>query len=176
MQTGKKIFFFILKIFFYIINFRAILECGTRAFVSFVEAYFKHDCQIVCRFCDLNVAGIAYSFGLLRLPLMKELKKCKQNLNECFKGREDIQTSTIKFKDNKAEELRQQKINKKMNERQDGIINQKKIELKNTENFKKHKNKRKRKMSDFEELQREALILKKFKRGKISKQDVENLI
>jgi ATP-dependent RNA helicase DDX55/SPB4 len=33
---------------------REILELGTRAFVSFVQAYSKHDSQIVCKLkgCD----------------------------------------------------------------------------------------------------------------------------
>lgn len=157
-------------------KFRAILEGGTRAFVSFVHSYFKHDCQIVCRFSELNVAGVAHSFGLLRLPQMPELKKCRQNLKECFEGRSDIRTSVISFKDQKAEESRQKKIKKKMNEAQGVVV--KRVYWKDDEEDEelKPKNKRKRKLTDSEELQRGASILKKFKKGKLSKKDLEELI
>lgn len=70
-----------------ILIFRKILLRGTRAFVSFIEFYIKHDCQVVCKlkgkilflaislfFSDQDLPGIAHSFGLLRLPAMKELR------------------------------------------------------------------------------------------------------
>lgn len=123
----------------------------------------------------MNIAGVAHSFGLLRLPQMKELKKCNQCLKECFVGRKDIITSSIIFKDQKAEKLRQQKINNKFNKLQGVIGNQKQDELKNVENYEEKKNKRKRKLSDSEELQWEASILKKFKKGKLTKNAVEDL-
>ena len=45
-----------------------------KAFVSFVRAYSKHEASYIFRVKDLDLIGIAKSFGLLRLPKMPELK------------------------------------------------------------------------------------------------------
>lgn len=38
-----------------------------------IQAYVKHDCQLICTLEDLDVVGVANDFGLLRLPKMSEL-------------------------------------------------------------------------------------------------------
>lgn len=45
-----------------------------KAFVSFVKAYSKHEASYVFRLQNLDLVGIAKSFGLLRLPGMFETK------------------------------------------------------------------------------------------------------
>ena len=45
-----------------------------KAFVSFVQAYSKHEASYIFRVKDLDLVGVAKSFGLLRLPRMPELK------------------------------------------------------------------------------------------------------
>jgi ATP-dependent RNA helicase DDX55/SPB4 len=45
-----------------------------KAFVSFVRAYSKHEASYIFRVKDLDLVGVAKSFGLLRLPRMPELK------------------------------------------------------------------------------------------------------
>ena len=45
-----------------------------KAFVSFVHAYSKHEASYIFRVKDLDLVGVAKSFGLLRLPRMPELK------------------------------------------------------------------------------------------------------
>lgn len=47
---------------------------GVKAFVSFVKAYSKHEASYIFRIKDLDLVGIAKSYGLLRLPGMFELK------------------------------------------------------------------------------------------------------
>jgi len=42
--------------------------------VSFVRAYSKHEASYIFRIKDLDLIGVAKSFGLLRLPRMPELK------------------------------------------------------------------------------------------------------
>lgn len=42
--------------------------------MSFVRAYSKHEASYIFRVKDLDLAGVAKSFGLLRLPRMPELK------------------------------------------------------------------------------------------------------
>ena len=42
--------------------------------MSFVKAYSKHEASYIFRLKDLDLVGVAKSFGLLRLPKMPELK------------------------------------------------------------------------------------------------------
>lgn len=47
---------------------------GTKAFVSFARAYSKHEASYIFRIKDLDLVGLAKSFGLLKLPKMPEVK------------------------------------------------------------------------------------------------------
>lgn len=51
-----------------------------KAFVSFVRAYSKHEASYVFRVKDLDLVGLAKSFGLLRLPRMPELKELDRGI------------------------------------------------------------------------------------------------
>ncbi|OAX43473.1 DEAD-domain-containing protein [Rhizopogon vinicolor AM-OR11-026] len=53
---------------------RALCDKAVKAFVSFVRAYSKHEASYIFRIKDLDLIGVAKSFGLLRLPRMPELK------------------------------------------------------------------------------------------------------
>nr|BAC36845.1 unnamed protein product [Mus musculus] len=53
---------------------RAVFEKGMKAFVSFVQAYAKHECSLIFRLKDLDFAGLARGFALLRMPRMPELR------------------------------------------------------------------------------------------------------
>ena len=46
-----------------------------KAFVSFIRAYSKHEASYIFRVKDLDLIGVARSYGLLRLPKMPELKQ-----------------------------------------------------------------------------------------------------
>ncbi|ESK96000.1 atp-dependent rrna helicase spb4 [Moniliophthora roreri MCA 2997] len=53
---------------------RALHDQAAKAFVSFVRAYSKHEASYIFRVKDLDLVGLAKSYGLLRLPKMPELK------------------------------------------------------------------------------------------------------
>ncbi|KAF9221989.1 DEAD-domain-containing protein [Gyrodon lividus] len=53
---------------------RALNDKAAKGFVSFVRAYSKHEASYIFRMKDLDLVGVAKSFGLLRLPRMPELK------------------------------------------------------------------------------------------------------
>ncbi|PSR94048.1 hypothetical protein PHLCEN_2v4476 [Hermanssonia centrifuga] len=53
---------------------RTLYDKAVKAFVSFVRAYSKHEASYIFRIKDLDLIGVAKSFGLLRLPRMPELK------------------------------------------------------------------------------------------------------
>lgn len=110
---------------------RAMFDRGMRAFVSFVQAYAKHECSIIFRIkgkttllgieilnvmllltegvyvcLDLDFASLASGFALLRLPKMPELKG--KTLPDFT--RTDIDTDTIKYKDKNREKQRQKML------------------------------------------------------------------
>ncbi|PJF17939.1 hypothetical protein PSACC_02256 [Paramicrosporidium saccamoebae] len=79
---------------------RDLLE---RAFVAFVRFYQEHQTKFIFRVKDLNIASVAKSFGLLRLPKMKELK----GINVTDFEESKINTADIKFKDPLRNQQRQ---------------------------------------------------------------------
>jgi ATP-dependent RNA helicase DDX55/SPB4 len=54
---------------------RELHQMGMRAFVSFVHFYYKHECKLIFQARVLNLLQHARGFALLRLPKMPELKK-----------------------------------------------------------------------------------------------------
>lgn len=140
---------------------RSILELGSKAFVSYVESYLKHDCKIVCSLKDLDVAGVANAYGLLRMPRMKELEG-RKDIHQFVESK--IKTSSISYKNQKKEEERQIFLSSR------GIrnINASSISPSNEKT-------RKRRKTEWEELQEEERLLKKFRRGKLSKHELNSL-
>lgn len=59
---------------FYFMSHKLITSQAMKAFVSFVRAYCKHEASYIFRIKDLDLVGVARSFGLLRLPRMPELQ------------------------------------------------------------------------------------------------------
>ncbi|KAF4601109.1 ATP-dependent rRNA helicase spb4 [Pleurotus pulmonarius] len=58
---------------------RAGFDQAAKAFVSFVRAYSKHEASYIFRIKDLDLVGVAKSFGLLRLPKMPELQQANRD-------------------------------------------------------------------------------------------------
>lgn len=54
---------------------RALYDKGQRAFVSWVQAYSKHQASSIFRIEDLDWTDLGNAWGLIRLPKMPELKK-----------------------------------------------------------------------------------------------------
>jgi len=136
------------------IDDRKILQLGSKAFVSYIQAYSKSDCQYICNLKDLDVVGMADSFGLLRLPKMEELDSRKDIKN--FKPRLDVRISSISFKDEKLEQKRQEQLQLMTRKEHQEEAKQK---TKTTTKAPKRKN-------EWDELQMEERMLKKFKKRK----------
>lgn len=161
---------------------RAMFEKGMKAFVSFVQAYAKHECSLIFRLKDLDFAGLARGFALLRMPRMPELKG-KQFLDFVPV---DIDTDTIPFKDKIREKQRQKLLEQKRKERTENEGRRKFIKNK-AWSKQKAKKERKKKMNakrkkdegsdiddeDMEELLNDTRLLKKFKKGKITEEEFE---
>uniref|UniRef100_A0A671G0Q9 ATP-dependent RNA helicase n=1 Tax=Rhinolophus ferrumequinum TaxID=59479 RepID=A0A671G0Q9_RHIFE len=161
---------------------RAVFEKGMKAFVSFVQAYAKHECSLIFRLKDLDFAGLARGFALLKMPKMPELR-----------GKQfpdfvpvDINTDTIPFKDKIREKQRQKLLQQQRKEKTENEGRKKFIKTKawskqkaKKEKKKKMSDKRKREEGsdiedeDMEELLNDTRLLKRFKKGKITEEEFE---
>ncbi|XP_037340198.1 ATP-dependent RNA helicase DDX55 [Pungitius pungitius] len=162
---------------------RAMFDRGMRAFVSFVQAYAKHECSLIFRLKDLNFSTLARGFALLRMPKMPELK------GKTFPGfdRTALDTDTIRYKDKNREKLRQ-KMLAELKERpplpKRSFIKNKSWSKQKTKTERRKKRSAKRKHEegsdvedeDMKELLNDTRILKKLKKGKISEEDFEKQI
>ncbi|XP_011926774.1 PREDICTED: ATP-dependent RNA helicase DDX55 [Cercocebus atys] len=161
---------------------RAVFEKGMKAFVSHVQAYAKHECNLIFRLKDLDFASLAQGFALLRMPKMPELR-----------GKQfpdfvpvDVNTDTIPFKDKIREKQRQKLLEQQRREKTENEGRRKFIKNKawskqkaKKEKKKKMNEKRKREEGsdiedeDMEELLNDTRLLKKLKKGKITEEEFE---
>jgi len=88
---------------------RDMLEKGTKAFTSYIEAYKKMRCAFIFRFASLDLGVLATSFCLLRLPKMPELRDKVGKLNFQSAGPE-IDIYAIRYKDKARERARQKRL------------------------------------------------------------------
>ncbi|XP_054568316.1 ATP-dependent RNA helicase DDX55 isoform X2 [Eptesicus fuscus] len=159
---------------------RAVFEKGMRAFVSFVQAYAKHECSLIFRLKDLDFAALARGFALLKMPRMPELR-----------GKQfpdfvpvDVNTDTIPFRDKTREKQRQklleQRKEKTDNEGRRRFVKNKAWSKQKAKREKKKMNKKRKREEgsdledeDMEELLNDTRLLKKFKKGRITKEELE---
>ncbi|XP_052510627.1 ATP-dependent RNA helicase DDX55 [Budorcas taxicolor] len=162
---------------------RAVFEKGMKAFVSYVQAYAKHECNLIFRLKDLDFASLARGFALLRMPKMPELR-----------GKQfpdfvpvDVNPDTIPFKDKIREKqrqkqlLEQQRKEKTENDGRRKFIKNKAWSKQKAKKEKKKKLNEKRKREegsdmedeDMEELLNDTRLLKKLKKGKITEEEFE---
>ncbi|XP_015592965.1 probable ATP-dependent RNA helicase DDX55 homolog [Cephus cinctus] len=171
---------------------RVLFDKANRAFVSYIQAYNKHECNLILRLKDLDLGKVAMGFGLLKMPKMPELKG--RDVSSFQDPQIDI--NTLAYKDKQQELVRQEKLN---TYRETGIwpgkhkrkqkqteawseAKQKKVEKKEKRNKRKEKKalagpvKKKRKKTskeDLAELAKDIALIKKFKRKKISQQEFD---
>lgn len=93
---------------------RDLLDRSTKAFVAFIRFYQEHQAKFIFRLKDLDISGVAKSFGLLRLPRMPELK----GISSIDFKESPVNISEIKYKDPHRNKQRQQSFEalKKMKE------------------------------------------------------------
>ncbi|XP_076208629.1 ATP-dependent RNA helicase DDX55 isoform X3 [Aptenodytes patagonicus] len=161
---------------------RAVFEKGMKAFVSYVQAYAKHECNLIFRIKDLDFASLAKGFALLKMPKMPELRgKCFPDFTPVT-----VNTDSISFKDKNREKQRQKQLEQQRKERQENGGKKKFIKNKawskqkaKREKKKKVTAKRRREEGsdiedeDMEELLNDTRLLKRLKKGKISEEEFE---
>eukprot|EP00794_Sanderia_malayensis_P013842 gene13842-15288_t len=164
---------------------RDLYEKGIRAYVSFIQAYKKHECSLIFSFKELNFVKIADGFGLLQLPKMPELTA----KNTAGFSEYDVDVNSIPYRDKIREKQRQLRLIKEKEEKISGegksftkkehswSKDKEKKMKKEQRKLKKENKKRKLKHSfddaDIDELSKEVGLMKKLKRGKISKEEFD---
>ncbi|XP_003376930.1 ATP-dependent RNA helicase DDX55 [Trichinella spiralis] len=151
---------------------REILEAGTRAFVSYIQSYCKHDCYIVCSLKAMDVVNVAHCYGLLRLPRMPELSG--RDLSR-FK-RSSVDTSTIAYKDSKKEEKRLQLMEQRRRTSNDNNKQNTAVQAKTNGKGAKRKQKlsgHQYTVEEVGEIEDDYKMVKKLKTGKISREDFD---
>ncbi|KAG8178547.1 hypothetical protein JTE90_015917 [Oedothorax gibbosus] len=158
---------------------REIFEKGTRAFVSFIQFYQKHECSLLFRIKDLDLGQLANGYALIKMPRMPEIqKKLPTNFEPS-----DVIFDDIPYSDKHREKQRKLRLK----ELQENPQIRKPISAKKEEWLKIKKERRskkklakKRKLKahefserDLEDLERDARLVKKFKKGQISKEQFD---
>ena len=85
---------------------RGHMDRANRAFVSYIQSYAKHECNVLLRIRDLDLGGVASSYGLLKMPRMPELKGIK--ISNFTEVRMDM--NSVAYKDKAREKERQVKL------------------------------------------------------------------
>lgn len=170
---------------------RIMFDKANRAFVSYIQAYRKYECNLILRLKDIDLGKLAMGFGLLRMPKMPELRGKDVS---SFVGSE-ININTISYANKQRESQRMDKLTKYQNT---GIwpskhkhkqkqteswseSKKKKLDKQQKRNKRKEKKELKRQIStvsnkrnrkrinetDIEELAKDIALIKKFKKKKV---------
>ncbi|KAL3182225.1 hypothetical protein MRX96_007427 [Rhipicephalus microplus] len=147
---------------------RAVYEKGIRAFVSYIQAYSKHECYLLFRIKDLDFAKVAEGFALLKMPYMPELRGKKI---EGFEAT-SIDVKSIPYKEKSREKQRQAKLKSKLEcSTKDVKVKPKKgsfvKERQKQRQGKKRKTKEDYENEEWDDLASDARLLKKLKQNKV---------
>lgn len=176
---------------------RQIFDKANKAFVSYIQAYNKHECNLILRLKDIDLGKLAMSFGLLKMPRMPELKGRDTS---SFIGPK-IDLNSITYLNKNKEQIRLAKLNefkktgvwpgkaKYRRKQTESWTEAKQRKLEKQEKRKKRKEKKKiqqekgivtvkkkkRSISsaEIEELAKDVALIKKFKKKKISQEEFD---
>ncbi|KAK2576291.1 hypothetical protein KPH14_005657 [Odynerus spinipes] len=176
---------------------RQVFDKANRAFVSYIQAYNKHECSLILRLKDIDLGKLAMGFGLLKMPRMPELKG--RDISSFIAPQIDF--NTITYLNKNKEQIRLEKLNEFRNtgvwpgktkhkrKQTESWTETKQRKLEKQEKRKKRKEKKKvqqekgivpikkKKRSitseDLEELAKDVALIKKFKRKKISQEEFD---
>ncbi|KAM8960737.1 ATP-dependent RNA helicase DDX55 [Pelodytes ibericus] len=161
---------------------RAMFDKGMKAFVSFVQAYAKHECNLIFRVKDLDFSSLARGFGLLKMPRMPELRG--KDVSDFVTT--IMYTDSIPYKDKNREKQRQKmlKERKEAGETKRNFVRNKSWSKQKARKEKRKKVALKRKNEegsdledeDVKELLNDTRLLKRLKKGKITEEEFEKQV
>lgn len=91
----------------FLLQDRDLQDKAVRAYVSFIQAYSKHEASYIFRVKDLNLIDVARCFGLLRLPRCPELKGVDPQALGWVDAEVDWNTYAYKDKNREAKRLQE---------------------------------------------------------------------
>lgn len=91
-----------------ILDDRAVLDVAEKAFLSYLRAYKEHRCSFLLQFSHLDIGSVARSFSMLRLPRFQEFKKHRASLN--FEKDTSVRIRDVAYRDKVRERKRQADI------------------------------------------------------------------
>jgi ATP-dependent RNA helicase DDX55/SPB4 len=160
-------------------NDRAIMELGARAYVSFVRAYKEHELSLIFQFNSLPFAAVAEGYGLLFLPKLPDLKHFNLNFNAPLP---ELRPNDITFKDSALESKRLEGLEEKTKKRKAEQLEREEKDTERRKEKAKQGPKRRNKhlhreiRAEWDELQIENRLIKKYKQGKISKKQLDQAL
>lgn len=195
--SDEKINLFIDQIRSFLKKDRLMMDIATKAFVSHIRAYSKHECSLLLQIKKLPLGAMALTYGLLQMPKMPE---CKNRDISDFHVIENLDVNTIAYKDKKKEEVRLEKLeeykktghwpgfkkthkkptipwsksNQSKEERKEKRKKRKaEKKLKALNNIPSKKRKKGISQEDMDELAKDIALMKKFKKKKISEEEFD---
>ena len=168
---------------------RALMEGAARAFVAYVRAYKEHQCAYIFQSDKLELGELARGLAVLRLPKLREVGAKRKK-----KGREahgwiewaplvEVDVDAIKYKDKQREKQRQQNKRLKLEQSAAEAASEAEKPKPKADGAEKPKPKAEarggkaaREEDDEAELAREASLMKKLKRGKITQAEFDRLM
>ncbi|KAF4668670.1 ATP-dependent RNA helicase ddx55, partial [Perkinsus olseni] len=152
---------------------RDFLDKAVAAFVSFVRGYSEHELSFVFNIKELDLGDVATSFSLLRLPRVKEIMG-RQIANFV---QSDVAPDSVAYSDATKEAARQERLKKVEIEREERKKRREKIAQKQNvvrSRTEKRECRRTTTQHELDSLQREEALVKKLKKGKISRKQFEH--
>lgn len=156
-----------------------IYELSMQAFVSFIRTYSTKQCLAKSIFKECDAVDIANAYGLLKMPKMPELAHAKRSTTT-FKTTKDEWKTVKYFKEilfkKKCKNSNETDVDKMEKTSKFGFKRNPELQEKFFKNSQKLKGKKKRQFLDdldLEELEQDARIVKKLKKGKISSQEFD---
>ncbi|KAG7162788.1 ATP-dependent RNA helicase DDX55-like [Homarus americanus] len=161
---------------------RLVMDKANRAFVSFIQSYAKHECNVILNIKSLNLGRVASSFGLLRMPRMPELKGV--TITDFQQVKMDY--NAIAYKDKQKEKSRQQKLStyretgqwpgmKPFTPKTVSWSDKKDKKAKKKKKIEKKMKKRSHQFTqeELDDLEEDIRMVKKLKKGKIKDKDFD---
>ncbi|KAL6420125.1 hypothetical protein ACFW04_014080 [Cataglyphis niger] len=170
---------------------RLMFDKANRAFVSYVQSYSKHECNLILRLKDIDMGKLAMGFGLLKMLKMPELK----GKDVSFFINPEIDINAISYANKQRELHRIEKLteyqntgvwstnHKRKQKQTESWSESKKRKLERQEKRSKRKEKKKLKQGlsttsnkkkrknikeeDLKELAKDIALIKKFKKKKV---------
>ncbi|KAF4739079.1 ATP-dependent RNA helicase ddx55, partial [Perkinsus olseni] len=143
------------------------------AFVSFVRGYSEHELSFVFNIKELDLGDVATSFSLLRLPRVKEIMG--RQIENFMQS--EVPPDSVAYSDATKEAARQERLKKVEIEREERRKRREKIAQKQNvvrSRTEKRECRRTTTQHELDSLQREEALVKKLKKGKISRKQFEH--